>query len=95
MFFYSYLFYKKYQGEYEVIEPGLFNSRDLFSEDFEWKIYDKQSKTSVGEFRQYLPEFEEGLSNLLSEMYDPTEPFVQTDDLKKCGYCPYKDICGR
>lgn len=95
VFFYSYLFYKKYQGDYDVIEPGLFNSKDLFSKDFEWKIFDKQNKTSVGEFRQYLTEFEEGLKNLLTEMYDPSEPFFQTDDLKKCGYCPYKDICGR
>ncbi|MBR07442.1 MAG: hypothetical protein CMP48_07125 [Rickettsiales bacterium] len=95
VFFYSYLFYKKFQGDYEVIEPGLFNSRDLFSDDFEWRIFDKQNKTSVAEFRQYLPEFEQGLTDLLTEMYDPEIPFDQTDDLKKCGYCPYKDICGR
>ena len=95
VFFYSYLFYKKYPGEYEVIEPGLFNSRDLFSDDFEWQIFDKQHKTSVTEFRQYLPDFENALSAVLTEMYNPAVNFDQTDDLKKCGYCPYKDICGR
>ncbi len=95
VFFYSYLFYQKYQGSYEVIEPGLFNSKDLFSEGFEWRIYDKQHKVQVKEFRQYLPDFEQALGGLLSEMYDPEEPFDQTTDLKKCGYCPYRDICGR
>lgn len=95
VFFYSYLFYKKYEGDYEVIEPGLFNSKDLFSKDFEWQIFDKQHKTSVTEFRQYLPEFEQAISDLLTEMYDPEAAFDQTDDLKKCSYCPYQDICGR
>ncbi|MEQ9305377.1 MAG: PD-(D/E)XK nuclease family protein, partial [Marinoscillum sp.] len=95
VFFYSYLFLKKYPGTYDIIEPGLFNSKDLFGKDFEWRIFDKTSKTSVTEFRQYLPEFELGLTNLLTEMYDPDIPFNQTEDLKKCGYCAYKEICGR
>ncbi|MEQ8474025.1 MAG: PD-(D/E)XK nuclease family protein [Marinoscillum sp.] len=95
VFFYSYLVAKKYQGNYDHIEPGLFNSRDLFSADFEWRIFDKSHKTYVSEFRQYYAEFEEVLTGLLTEMYDPEVSFDQTDDLKKCGYCAYKDICGR
>jgi hypothetical protein len=35
------------------------------------------------------------LKGLLEEMYDPEVPFSQTDDLKKCEYCAYKEICGR
>ncbi|RED93206.1 PD-(D/E)XK nuclease family protein [Marinoscillum furvescens] len=96
VFFYSHLFEKNFSKEpYETIEPGLFNSRDLFSDDFEWKLYDKSHKTNVGEFRRYQPDFETVLVELLIEMYAPEVPFDQTEDTKKCGYCTYKDICGR
>ena len=93
--FYSYLFMKKYQESYETIEPGIFNSRDLFDESFEWKVFNKELKAPVTEFRQYLDEFEQGLTHLLHEIYDPKVPFDQTEDIKKCGYCPYKEICQR
>lgn len=95
VFFYAYLFMKKFPGDFQCIEPGLFNSRDLFADDFEWKIYDKSQKVKVEEFRDYLAEFEEILAEILTEMYDPDAVFDQTDDLKKCGYCPYNQICGR
>lgn len=97
VFFYSFLFWKKYQGEYDAIEPGLFNSRDLFDENFSWWIDQKEGRASqpVREFRQYADEFEQLLTDLLTEMYDPEVPFDQTEDLKKCGYCAYKEICGR
>lgn len=95
VFYYSYLVKKKYQGEYTRIEPGLFNSRDLFSKDFEWKIINKPAKEPVLDFSVYAQEFEEALSQLLTEIYDPEKPFEQTDDEKKCSICPYVDICGR
>ena len=93
--FYSYLFYKRYPGDYQQIEPGIFNSRDLFDETFEWKIYDKGLKTGVNEYRNYHDQFESVLKELLTEIYDPAINFNQTDDIKKCGYCPYKEICQR
>jgi len=93
--FYSYLFKQKYTGDYELIEPGIFNSRDLFSKDFEWKVFDNQQKTGVSNFDQYESEFEQVLSGVLTEMYSVEQPFDQTTDHKKCGFCPYQEICGR
>lgn len=95
VFFYSYLFMKKYEGAYDQIEPGLFNSRDLFSKDFEWKISDTRQKIGVSQFSQYAEGFEGLLSEVLTEMYDPSGVFDQTEDRKKCGFCPYREICGR
>ena len=40
-------------------------------------------------------EFENHLIELINEIYDPSKKFTQTDDLKRCEYCPYKDICKR
>lgn len=98
VFFYSYLFMKGYSGEYSSIEPGLFNSRDLFDKDFSWWIDQKEGRgerVPVIEFRRYVKEYEHILTELLTEIYDPNVPFDQTSDEKKCGYCAYKEICQR
>jgi hypothetical protein len=93
VFFYSYLYYKKFPEGADTIEPGLFNSTDLFQKEFNWQII--QNKVNVKDFRQYADQFEQQISALLSEIYDPAQPFNQTEDVKKCEYCAYKEICGR
>lgn len=35
------------------------------------------------------------LASLLDEMYDTSVPFRRTEDAKVCGYCDFKNICGR
>jgi len=39
--------------------------------------------------------FEEKLQILLNEIFNPEIPFVQTQELKRCVHCPYKEICTR
>ncbi|MTI21133.1 PD-(D/E)XK nuclease family protein [Fulvivirga sp. RKSG066] len=94
VFYYSYLYWKK-NGVTHQIEPGIFNSKDLFKDDFSWRVHHKKSKNELHDFRPMAEEFEEFLTELLSEIYDPEVTFDQTDDYKNCEYCPYKDICGR
>ncbi len=96
--FYSYLFYKQYLGEYTTIEPGLFNSSELFNKNFTWNINEKEPYKTGIPLKDFTPlalDFEAQLHQLLSEIYDHTQPFDQTEDEAKCKYCPYKDICGR
>lgn len=97
VFFYSYLFYKTYNGEYTQLEPGLFNSRDLFDDNFSWQLEEKAGRNSsqVHEFRDYLEPFEEVVTQLLTEIYDPEIHFDQVEDQTKCRFCPYNEICGR
>lgn len=40
-----------------------------------------------------LAEFKEGLESIISEILNPQIPFVQTENLKSCDYCPFKQIC--
>jgi PD-(D/E)XK nuclease superfamily len=42
-----------------------------------------------------LPEFENHLRQLLTELFEPAQPFDQTKVLKNCEYCSYKEICRR
>lgn len=77
----------------EILVPGIFNSKDLFSNNFDVKII--KEKTIITDFSQVKQAYEEELKVLLEDIFDPLSPFVQTKDLKKCEYCPYSQICMR
>lgn len=79
------------------IQASLFNIRDLFKEDFSPLIQQKigRSNEDVSDIRIFLDAFKSELKILLEEIYDPDISFSQTDDTKKCGYCPYAGICNR
>lgn len=42
-----------------------------------------------------LLQFEDQLRQLLKEIYDPSVPFRQTENLRYCGFCSYRSICNR
>ena len=97
VFYYSYLFWKKH-GDDQVIEPGIFNSKDLFKSDFNWRVVQKEPRKTgvpVLDFGPFAMEFEDFLKDMLTEIYDPEIPFDQVEDEMVCEYCPYKGICGR
>lgn len=97
-FFYALLYANKHPESTTVV-PGIFNSKEMFSREFNYHLKmqgDKPAqKTPIYNAMPYLEEFKSRLTNLLQELYSPEVPFDQTDDLKKCGYCPYQEICGR
>ncbi len=97
VFFYSYLFANTSKMSYQFIEPGLFNSRDLFRDEFQWQVMqkDREGDSLVGDFRRFQDEFEDVLKLLLEEIWDPSVPFDQVEDEKNCKFCAYKEICGR
>jgi len=94
VFYYSYLYWKV-AGDQHIIEPGIFNSKDLFKDDFSWRVHQKNSKAELLDFRPLAKEYENFLTELLTEIYDPEVPFDQVEDEKMCKYCPYVGICGR
>jgi len=80
------------------LKPAIFNLREMFGDDFNPYLQVKQPRKEgieVNDYRQYEEEYKAGLTGVLEEIYDPTVPFDQTADLKKCEYCPYREICGR
>ena len=94
LFFYSMLFYQCSKESYLRIEPGLYNSRDLFGKNFGWQVGSKK-EGPVTEFRIYLEDFNSVLNNILEEIFLTDQPFDQSEDDKNCNYCPYKGICNR
>jgi hypothetical protein len=80
------------------LKPAIFNFKEIFKEDFNPYLQQKEPRATaveVADYMHYQSEYESGLRTMLEEMYDPEVPFSQTDDLKKCAYCPYSGICGR
>lgn len=55
----------------------------------------RQPKTPVSNFALYEDQFRDYLHALLHEIYNPEEPFSQTDDSKKCEFCDFKRLCKR
>ena len=55
-------------------------------------VIDKQP---VADIREYAAEYTKGLTKVLSEIYDPALPFVQTEDAKHCQYCDFRQLCAK
>ncbi len=54
-----------------------------------------RQRTPVDDFSLYEQEFRQRLQVLLQELYDPAQPFVQTQDEKRCAYCDFRHLCHR
>lgn len=54
----------------------------------------KASYSPVNDINNVYPSFIEHLRDLLSEIFDVSQPFKPTEQKERCTNCPYKDICG-
>lgn len=90
---YSLLVQKNHKAA--AVQPALYFVRNMFKNDFNSQIKIKSTKSydAVDDATQYLPRFEELLQGKLGELFDLKRPFVQTDEVDTCLYCPYKEIC--
>jgi hypothetical protein len=93
VFYYCLLYKSKFPESTDRLIPGIFNSRDIFNKDFDIKI--KHNRSFIEDFSLVEAEYTELLQEFLSEIFNPAVPFDQTDDTKKCGFCPYVGICMR
>ena len=91
------IFYKE-MAQGKIITPGIYYMRDVFKEDFDTELHakaDRNTNDTVTDFAQYEEEFRAHLTGSLEEIFDPAIPFVQTENLKVCQYCPYIGVCNR
>lgn len=75
------------------IIPGLINRLNLFDEGFSFGL--RVGKEQITNVDSLLPDFEEGLTKLFEELFDPEQAFHQTKDIEHCKLCPYTQICYR
>jgi len=81
-------------GEGLQINSGLYIMKDLFKENFDPRI-NISYRPPIESYSVVAAEFEAELNSLLSELFLSDKPFTQTENIKKCQYCLYADICRR
>jgi len=95
-FLYGIFYKEKAQGK--IITPGIYYMRDVFKEDFDTELHakvDRNTNETVTDFASYEDEFRAHLTDSLEEIFNPEIPFVQTENVKVCQYCPYIGVCNR
>ena len=93
----TFLYCMMYEMEKKVSNstPGIYYIRDVFKDDFDTELTNKETKEKVTDFEQYKNAFSEHLTTCLEEIFNPEMPFVQTENVKICQYCPYAGVCNR
>lgn len=89
---YALLFADEVKGDVKLV-PGLINRKNLFDPDFDFGL--RMNKERVENVLPLLPEFEEHLRTMLSELFNPAVEFDQTKDEEICRYCEFNSICYR
>ena len=75
------------------VSPALLFIQQTAGEDYDpTLLLEKEKVLDIGE---YDAKFMENLQQLLSEIYNPSIPFAPTSELKRCTYCPYRQLCDR
>ncbi|MCD7973636.1 MAG: PD-(D/E)XK nuclease family protein [Candidatus Azobacteroides sp.] len=78
------------------IEPGIYYLRNLFANQFDTRIIQKDTAATVIEdFAACKEEFKDHFYACLEEIFSPEIPFTQTTVIKYCEYCSFSEICGR
>lgn len=96
--FYGLIYQATYPQNTTPLKPAIFNLKEIFDDKFNPYLQFKEGKKEcieLQDYRDHQEEYVAELKRVLEELYDPMVGFGQTDNLKKCEYCPYKEICGR
>ena len=75
--------------------PSLFYASQMLSKEYSPYIVDRSRNQEITKYSDISAEFEEELTNVFEELFDPEVAFKQVDDSDACTYCDYKKICRR
>ncbi len=92
-FLYTLLFKQTIHEENVKLVPGLINRINVFNDDFRFGLI--QGKTYLADATPLLPEFHEGVNELVTEIFNPEVAFDQTTQTEACKFCSYSHICYR
>lgn len=90
VFIYAFFYNMIHPGK--LLSPGIYFLRTSFQNFSSTVTYDKHE---INDATVYFDEFESLLNEKVEELFNKDIPFTQTENLKNCEYCPFKDLCGR
>ncbi len=89
------MFYQETKKPQLPITPGVYSVRKMFDKNFEYRIFNKESKSYIDDYNSVADNYIEYLSQLISDIFNPDISFSQTEETRNCEYCAYKKICHR
>ncbi|MBO7281787.1 MAG: PD-(D/E)XK nuclease family protein [Alistipes sp.] len=75
--------------------PSLFYASQMLSDEYSPFIVDKGGNGKIEKYSDVSQIFEQELTRVFEELFNPNIPFEQVEDTDACTYCDYKKICGR
>ena len=90
VFIYAF-FYHMMQPD-KVLSPGIYFMRKSFQDFSSTVTCNKQEITDIS---VYFEEFESLFNEKIAELFNKEIPFMQTENVKNCQYCPFREMCGR
>jgi hypothetical protein len=101
LWLYQYLVYKKMlqnqglqfgdewiDGTNTKVVAGFYSFRNMEGGFMENKLY-------LGTPEEFVVQTEIHLRKIITDLFDPAQPFRKTDDKKICEWCDYRKLCGR
>ena len=83
------------------VVPSLYYASKMLNEEYSPNIIEhitvnrKSTTRLIDRYSLVAEEFESELCAMLDELFDPSKPFKQIEDLNTCSKCDYKEICRR
>ncbi|MFC2151476.1 PD-(D/E)XK nuclease family protein, partial [Bacteroidota bacterium] len=93
-FLYS-MFYLEIKKPQIPITPGVYSVRKVYDKNFDYRIYNKDTKSYVENYSSINSYFLENIKELLNSIFNLEIPFTQTEEVRNCEYCSYREICHR
>lgn len=89
------------QGLNEPIEPWIYSLRKVATSPFTpLKISEKKpdgtlgrKKIEINDFRDYLPEFNDMMLDVLADFFNPEIPFTAAEGSHSCRFCKFAELC--
>lgn len=90
--FYCYLYHRQCGTERERIVPVIYKLREMSTKGIELLKIKQQPLLN---YDMVAEEYEQRLTSLIEEIFNPEVPFTQAPTNNHCGYCEFKSICQR
>lgn len=84
--------YNILKNQDEPMALYIYNLKNIFTEGPQQVVINKEP---VDDHRKFLPDFVEQLNETISEIFDPTVDFFQTEKERDCTFCQFKSMCRR
>ena len=94
------LYCEAYLAKYpaSIVRPSIYKIRELSGGKFSDNLRIKNSRDNdfiVEDYRTVREEFIANIKETVNSIFSSKEPFIMTEDTKKCDYCPYRVLCMR